>query len=100
MICHFWTLVKIGNDQQYERLFGIQNALWDVNRDGIRQADPHHGVSADAGLSVAFRAVRRLAAGLFRLEYATADQRTDHDKRERRGWREQQYLRAARLVRT
>src|SRR3954454_7825497 len=78
-------LRKIGNDRHYKRLPASKNALWDVDRDRLRQADPHHGVSPDAGVSVFVCAVRSLAAGVFRLEYKAADQRTDHDKRERRG---------------
>src|SRR5205807_4516529 len=52
-------------------------------RDGTRQADPHHGVSVDARVSVSVCTGCRVSPGLFRLEYAPADYRTDHLDSER-----------------
>src|SRR5204862_6795690 len=41
-------------------------------RDGIRQADPNHGVSVDARVSVSVCTSCRVSPGLFRLDYAPA----------------------------
>src|SRR5262249_34495539 len=49
-----------------------------VMDDRARQASAHDGVQADAGLSHGVRAVCRFSARLFRLEYASADHRTNH----------------------